>query len=68
MLPNFRGKYIHQQDIQWQKCRNVTFQLWAPLLETDTKQIRAQIQWLNAYLAEVCPDHPGWFLTPDQPR
>ncbi len=65
--PEFRENYVHVRDVECQKCKRVTYQLYAPILETEPEQVRAQAEWLIAHLPKVCPDHPDWFLTLDRP-
>lgn len=62
-----RDKYVHKLDVECYKCNRITYQLHAPLLETEDDQVQAQGELLNAHLPKVCPDHPDWFLTPDRP-
>ena len=64
----FRDKYIHKLDVECHKCKMVTYQLRAPILETEADQVQAQGEWLNKHLPTACPDHPDWILTPDRPE
>jgi hypothetical protein len=63
-----RDKYVHKLDVECHKCRKVTYQLRAPLLETEAEQVYAQRRWLATHLPTTCPEHPDWFLTPDRPE
>jgi hypothetical protein len=63
----FEGKFVHKLDVECHKCNNVTYQLHAPHLETETSAVQAQGEWLNEYLPTRCPDHPDHILTPDRP-
>jgi hypothetical protein len=64
----FRGKYVHKVDVECDGCGTVTYQLHAPLLETELDQVYAQGEWLNKHLLKTCPEHPDFFLTPDRPE
>ena len=64
----FRETYVYQVDVQCDRCRQVTYQLHAPVLETEADQVRAQSAWLSGYLPDTCPAHPEHFFTPDRPR
>jgi hypothetical protein len=63
----FQGHYVHKQDVDCHLCRIVTYQLHAPILETEVDQIPAQSEWLNAHLPKTCPNHPDYLITPDRP-
>jgi hypothetical protein len=63
----FQETFVPKLDVECYKCKALTYQLHAPILETEADQIQAQGEWLNAYLPKVCPDHHDYFFTPDRP-
>jgi hypothetical protein len=65
--PEYKDSYVHKLDVKCYECGRVTYQLYAPILETEADQVQAQGEWLNAHLPKVCSEHPDWFLTPDRP-
>jgi len=67
MVPEFYGKYVHKLDVECPRCNKVTYQLHAPILETEDEQVQAQGEWLDEYLQKECPFHPDFLLTPDRP-
>jgi hypothetical protein len=66
-----KDKYVLKLDMQCPVCKSVTYQLWAPVLETEKEAVEGQMGWLASYLPKACigkPDaHPDWFLTIDRP-
>ena len=64
----FRDKYIHKLDVECRKCSKVTYQLHAPILETEADVVQAQGRWLDKFLPKQCPGHPDFLLTPDRPK
>jgi hypothetical protein len=61
-------RYVRVQSVRCRTCSDVTYQLWAPHLETEQEAVHAQSEWLDSYLQRVCPEHPDTFLTPDRPE
>ena len=56
--------FVHKVNIPCFTCKEITYQLWAPL-EHEDAMVETQTDWLKKQLPSVCPVHPDWFRTED---
>lgn len=58
-------EYVNKVCVPCRKCYCVNYWLCGPL-EMGAEAVQAQAKWLEAHVTARCPDHPGWFITPDR--